>query len=221
MTSISLETALGKQVHASDDLDSVCESKLLELSPSIMGIPSRYKSLQGEPSQKILDDRPEADTVPPPSLLYHGFGHFMDNIRPHKGIIHLDSTQHDLEINVNQFAEEMAKFYRDEDSRMTQGLKALEMIWGKPFIPASFGQVHANFGCYYGPHNAMTCIVKFQNEPADIYSMAMVELTGYIAYSHKQSLNQYGALFKGWNVPCLGLTVVGKLNISEYPDALT
>ncbi|KAH9041965.1 hypothetical protein EDB84DRAFT_1473900 [Lactarius hengduanensis] len=44
---------------------------------------------------------------------------------------------------------------------------------------------------------------------ADNHSMAMVELTGYVARSHKESFDHFGKLFRGWNVPCLGLTVVG------------
>ncbi|KAH8986309.1 hypothetical protein EDB92DRAFT_1879504 [Lactarius akahatsu] len=39
--------------------------------------------------------------------------------------------------------------------------------------------------------------------------MAMVELTGYVAHSHKGSFDRYKDLFEGWNVPCLGITVVG------------
>lgn len=204
MIFILLETTLGKRPYASDGLDSVRESKLLKRSPSVMGVPYMYKSLQGESSQRILDDRPEADAIVPASLLYHGFGHFMDNFRLHKGHVHLNSKQCDLERNADHFAEQMTKFYQDEDLRATHGLEALGRILGVSLILAN-----TDCGHYYGPHNAATFVVKFQNE--HIYSMAMVELTSHIAHLHKQSLDQYGALFKGWNVPSLGLTVVGKL----------
>ena len=47
-----------------------------------------------------------------------------------------------------------------------------------------------------------------------------VELTAYAAHSHKGAMNHDDsqAVFKGWRVPCLGLTVVGKLNTSGSLD---
>jgi hypothetical protein len=95
---------LGKQPCVSDDLNSVCELKLLKYSPSVIGMPSMYKMLQEEPSQRILDDCPqdcpEADAILPASLLYHGFGHFMDNFRLHKDHAPLNSTQCNLLITL-------------------------------------------------------------------------------------------------------------------------
>ena len=214
MTSIPLETAIGKRPLALDGLDIVREAKLVKIAPSQTGKPSIYKPLQEEPSQRILDDRPTEDPLPPASLLYHGFGRFMDYSSPHKGIC-VDEKRRDLEGHVNHFAKEMAGFHGSEESRRDKGISILKKILGVEIMAASIGGVRTD-GHYCGPHNAAICVVKFKNEPADIGSIAMVELAGYVAHSHKQSFDQFGFLFKDWNVPCLGLTVVGKPNIELW-----
>ncbi|KAH9049253.1 hypothetical protein EDB83DRAFT_2631667 [Lactarius deliciosus] len=168
-----------------------------------MAKPSKYKPLQNQPSQKILDDRPQADSVPPLSLLYDGFGYFIDNSSLHKPIC-ADEEQRNLEIHFNDFANGMTGFYPSEESRRNTGLGLLNKLLGIELMPASIGSVRTD-----GSHGAAICIVEFKNEPADNSSMAMVELAGYVARSHKESFDRYKDLFEGWNVPCLGMTVVG------------
>ncbi|KAH9007198.1 hypothetical protein EDB86DRAFT_64410 [Lactarius hatsudake] len=176
------ETTLGKRPLAhdssSDDFDFARDSKILTFAPSELGKPGKYKSLQGDSNQRILDDRPEADQVSPASLLYHGFGHFMDSFT-HKGIP-VNEEQRGLERRVDEFAVEMTKFYPDEESRRVKGLDVLGDVLGRELTAAAIGSVYTD-GHYCGPHKAAT-----------------------------QSLNyQSGPLFNGWNVPSLGLTVVG------------
>jgi len=72
---------------------------------------------------------------------------------------------------------------------------------------------------YETPHEASLCMVEFKNELCDITSMPMVELTGYVA--HLQSQAMLRDRYAGSHVPCLGLTVVGKLNISDLQTSLT
>ncbi|KAI9448414.1 hypothetical protein H4582DRAFT_1802901, partial [Lactarius indigo] len=192
-----------------DEFDFVSGSKILTFPPSDLGKLAKYKSLQRKSDERILDDRPEADRVPPASLLYHGFGHFMDNSRPRKGI-RVDEVQRDLERRVDDFAVKMTTFYRNEESRREKGLDALGDILGRELTAAAIGSVYTD-GHHCGPHKSVTCVVEFKNELVDISSMPMIKLTGHVAHSHKQSLGyQSGPLFKGWNVPSLGLTVVGK-----------
>ncbi|KAI9449640.1 hypothetical protein BJY52DRAFT_1192413 [Lactarius psammicola] len=203
------QTAIGKRPLADDSLDIVREAKIFKFAPSQMGWPSTYKPLQKESGQRmILDDRPTADPLPPASLLYHGFGRFMDDSSPHKGI-RMDEKRRDLERHVYHFAREMAGFHEDERARRENGLDDLKKILGVEITPASIG-AGVRTDCHYlGPHDAAIFVVEFKNEPADNKSMPMVELTGHVAHSHKQSFDKFEGLFKGWNVPCLGLTVVG------------
>ena len=58
---------------------------------------SEYRTLQGNQVAKILDDRPEQDSVPPASLLYDGFGHFLDPFRRREEVYDLSTKRRDLE----------------------------------------------------------------------------------------------------------------------------
>ncbi|KAH9041827.1 hypothetical protein EDB84DRAFT_934548 [Lactarius hengduanensis] len=208
---LPIRTTLGKRPLAhnssSDDSNFAWDSKILTLAPSHLGKLGKYKSLQGNASQRILDDRPEVDEVPPASLLYHGFGHFMDSFA-HKNR-RVDEERRVLERCVDDFALKMTKFYHNEESRRGKGLDALGVILGRELSAAAIGGVYSD-GHYCGPHKAATCVIEFKNELVDISAMPMIELTGYIAHSHRQSLDyQSGPLFDGWNVPSLGLTIIG------------
>ncbi|KAI0248667.1 hypothetical protein BJV78DRAFT_1130931 [Lactifluus subvellereus] len=213
-TIISLAAVLDKRSRAADDLDFALDSKLAKATPSEIGKPGKYKSLQGQQSQKILDDRPVPDSVPPASLLYGGFGHFMDIFSRRGDICDLDTKRQDLEMAVNSFADTMSDFYNKEADRREEGLRALNKILSlrgdgdNKLMATSIGTVHWD-GHYDGPHEAASCIVVFKNELVDISSMPMVELTAYAARSHKQAMERSEELFRSWRVPCLGLTVVG------------
>ena len=67
---------------------------------------------------------------------------------------------------------------------------------------------------YDGSHDAASCVIQFKNELVDITSMPMIELAGCAAHSHKEAMGRHREVFRSWRVPCLGLTVVGKLDIS-------
>ncbi|KIL58377.1 hypothetical protein M378DRAFT_170630, partial [Amanita muscaria Koide BX008] len=62
-------------------------AKIVTNEPSDIGTSEKYQSLQGDPSERILDDRPKPDDdIPPISLLYEGFGHFLDIMDGHKNV---------------------------------------------------------------------------------------------------------------------------------------
>ena len=67
---------------------------------------------------------------------------------------------------------------------------------------------------YDRSHDAASCAIQFKNELIGITSMPMIELAGYAAHSHKGAMERHREVFSSWRVPCLGLTVVGKLDIS-------
>ena len=170
-----------------------------------------------EPNQRILDDRPKADAMTPIALLYHGFGTFLDTFnRLGDGPSIIDERQRQLEKAVDNFANEMADYFKDKEMRRDRGLNRLNKILAidhhKELMPASIGSVCSD-GHFNGPLGTTACVVEFQNEPANNNSMPMVELVGYIARSQLQAMDRLQAVFKGWNVPCVGLTVVGMLII--------
>jgi hypothetical protein len=164
-----------------------------------------------------LDDRPEPDSVPPASLLYDGFGHFMDIFRRREDV--LTPERRDLESAVDNFADLMSSFFDNEDKRKMTGLDALNEILSlnghNKLAAASIDStpIHSD-GHYNGPHDAVSYIVKFINELVDISSMPLIELIGYVAHSHAQSMKSHEELYVGWRVPSLGMTIVGKSHFS-------
>ncbi|KAF8478986.1 hypothetical protein DFH94DRAFT_746856 [Russula ochroleuca] len=203
-------TVLGKRTR---EVGDVLNSKIYTTSPSQMGKLREYKSLQQDQNKRILDDRPVPDSVPPASLLYDGFGHFMDIFRHRKDVYDLSLKRRNLELAVDNFAELMTDFHDNEDGRKMKGLLALNEILSNnsnKLAAASIDStsIHSD-GHYNGPHDAVSCIVGFKNELVDISSMPLVELIGYVAHSHAQSMARHEELYKGWRVPCLGMTIVG------------
>ena len=183
-----------------------------------MGKQSEYESLQRDPSERILDDRPEQDSVPPVSLLYEGFGSFLDIFRRREGVYELTLERRDLEVAVNYFAEAMTSFFESEAERKTTGLNALNAILSTgshtKLTTASVDSNRICSGGYYnGPHGAISCIVEFRNELVDVNSIPLVELVSCVAHSHAQSIKSHKDIYMGWRVPCLGLTVVGELHV--------
>jgi hypothetical protein len=175
--------------------------------------------LQRKPSAKILDDRPGPDHIPPVSLLYDGFGLFHDTSSRWGDEHDMDTKRSNLANAVDAFAEKMTDIYPAELERREAGLNALNSIFfldgHHQLMVAFIDTVHTDGHCN-GPHGAASCIVKFRDEPADIKSIPEVELTGYAAHSHKQSIktSEKGKkVLLGWRVPCLGLTIVGKLTL--------
>jgi len=199
------------------------ESTLVRTAPSEMGKLENYRALQRIPSQRILDDRPAPDSIPPVALLYDGFGSFMDVFGRQGDICHLDGKRRNLEMAVDSFAEKMADIYDDEEAdRMEEGLRALNQILslrcsGNKLMATSIGTVRSE-GHYNGPHDAASCVVEFNDEIVDIGSIPTVKLVGYAAHSHRHAMELHPEVFRCWRVPCLGLTIVGKLNISVSSD---
>jgi hypothetical protein len=217
MMFISLAAILGKRKRSIDELHSILESKIFTAAPSQMGEMIEYKSLQLDPAVRILDDRPSQDLVPPASLLYDGFGHFLDISRHREDSHDLTPKRRNLELAVDSFAEEMTSFYETEDERKMAGVRALNAILSLEghdrLSPSSIdsSRMHSD-GHYNGPHDAISCIVEIKNELIDISSIPLVELTSFVAHSHAQAMERHQALYLGWRVPCLGITVVGKLD---------
>jgi hypothetical protein len=180
-----------------------------------MGKLREYRQLQNDPDTKILDDRPLPDSVPPASLLYHGFGHFLDIFRGHEDVSHPPQWRRNLELAVDWFAEEMTIIHDNEDERKYRGLRALNTILDldgrKELTAATIGPSRVcSDGHYNGRHDAVACVVEFKNELVDISSIPVVELTSYVAHSHAQSLKRFKKLYRCWRVPCLGMTIVGE-----------
>jgi hypothetical protein len=215
MTFTLFAAILGKRTRSIGEHHFILDSKLFNAAPSKMGTLEEYKSLQRDPALRILDDRPVQDLVPPGSLLYDGFGHFLDIFRCREDLHDLTPERRSLELAVDSLAEAMASFYGTEDERRTAGIQGLNEILSlenlSQLYPASVDASSIKSdGHYNGPHNAISCIVEFKKELVNIKSIPLVELLGYVAHSHAEAWKRHPDLYLGWRVPCLGITVVGK-----------
>lgn len=184
-----------------------------------MAQPSCYENNQHNSSEKILDDRPEPDAdIAPISLLYDGFGDFLDIFDGKTDVAGLSEINiAELQKAVDDFAQKMCRFYDDEDGRRTTALRALNCIFSArtgTAIPslhaAAIGSVRT-VGYNVARHGGGALIVGFKNQSAGNKAIAEVELTGYVARLHATGMDEHRDLFERWRVPCLGLTVVGKL----------
>lgn len=196
-------TVLGKRTH---DLNSVQDSKHIEAMRSQTG------KLPKLPTEKILDDRPEPDSVPPVSLLYDGFGYFMDAFRSREHASSVGTRWRDLELAVNDFADEMAGFYCDDASRSGGGLRALNVILalgdGKKFRAVDISTAHSDSD-YDQPYDTTTCPIWFKNEAVDLNSMPVSDLAAYAARSRDILMQHSEGVERGWRTPLLGLSVIG------------
>ena len=96
---------------AVDEPGFLQRSRIFRTAPSEMGKLSEYRSLQ-KSDLKILDDRLKEDLVPPPPLLYDGFGHFLDTFFRRRGEVPKQSTgRYAPELAVNYFAQDMTAIY--------------------------------------------------------------------------------------------------------------
>jgi len=218
----TLAPVLGKRSRPADDYAT--KSKLAQTAPSSLSKLHSYLRLQENSSQRIWDDRPCPDPCLPISLLFAGFGEFLDAANRLEDEFHLDAKRRKLRSDVDFFAEEMTKFYEEERDRRKAGLSALNKILSyrgpNRLMAAAIGSVNSD-GHYDGPLGVSSCVVGFKKELCDITSMPMVELIGYVAHSYRQAILDSSNVFQGRRVPCLGLTIVGTLNISDPQTSLT
>ena len=139
----------------------------------------------------------------------------MDTFRRREDVYDLTPERRKVKLAVNTFAEAMTAFFKTENERRTKGLNALNAILsldGHHELAAACVDSSriCTDGHFNGPHEAISCIVEFKNELVDINSIPLVELVGYVAHSHAQSIQSHRKLYMGWRVPSLGLTVVGE-----------
>ena len=93
--------------------------KIVTDTPSEVSNLQTYKTLQRQPQQRILDDRPSAGRfIPPTSLLYNGFGYFDDVVNKRRQVPGESSIlETKLWDEVDTSAARMAQFYDSEAVR--------------------------------------------------------------------------------------------------------
>ena len=204
-----------------EDIHSrVKQTKINEVALSVLAKYKCYMGFQGDSKQKIWDDRPIPDPgIPPISLLYSGFGHFLDIMDGRVDVPGLEDIRKDvLEKAVDDFAKAMTGFFDLELDRMNEGLGHLQQIFIArrhlkiPLIEAANVGVGSAIsdGHNIAENHATSIVVEFKNWHAGNDSLPQIEIVGYIGRLNTVLSGKSPDLFKRWNVPCLGLTIVGE-----------
>jgi len=192
-------------------------SKVARTAPSSFAQPRTYRSTQKDLTDKILDDRPsEDDDIPPVSLLYDGFGQFLDIFAGDTNVEDVNDVKvSDLQFAVDNFAQLMCGFFDVEYQRRDAGLPALDKIFAarkdgsRAEIKAeAIGSVTTD-GHYTGDHGVATMVYEFKNWSTDISALPEIQLVGYFAHSFAREAAKYSGKLDGWRVPGLGVTIVG------------
>ncbi|RXW24601.1 hypothetical protein EST38_g1201 [Candolleomyces aberdarensis] len=189
--------------------DLLKRTRLAQDAPSQVARSSTYKSIQHDPFEKILDDRPSPDAdIAPIALLYHGFGHFEDIIACRKAT---DIEQ--FKPAVDKFAEAMSRFYLFEDERRDAGLPLLNIILAirggaaTPLLSAAaIGSVRSGAHSV-GRHDGPITVVEFKNELNGIGALPHVEAVANAAHLHAR-IDGWRHLFQEWRIPYLGITII-------------
>ena len=206
---------------SSTSLDVFLGLKVATEAPSKVSRRENYQTLQNQPLQRILDDRPCADLfIPPISLLYDGFGIFDDvrhGRRPIPG--ERDILEVKLWGEVGTFADQMAKFYDTEADRRGVALRHLGRIFCARRNPQAVGW-STDTSCVFPPqmdkhlkgaHGAIVFCIKCKNELSNISCEPSAELVSCVANSYKEQWEgAHRDLFDGWRVPALGMTQIGE-----------
>ncbi len=154
LTRIPLGISLKRLPSEAGNLERLKQSKLANTAPSLIAQPSEYCSLQGRLSERIFDDCPERDDdLPPISLIYDGFGSFLDIFLGRLDVPGLsDIDFRELQVHIDTFADSMCRFYTTEDDRRDAGIRHLNSIFATwtgdttiPHLqPAAIGSARAD-----------------------------------------------------------------------------
>ena len=215
-----LSGSLGKRAapEPADIFDRLKRVKVVTTAPS-----TTYKCLQYQPSEKILDDRPEPDPdIPPIPLLYDGFGHFLDIMDARDdvpGLADVDVLK--LRKEVDDLASMMTGYFNNDDDRRDAALPCLNRIFsarGGINIPKLAAAAIGSDGHNIATHGTGTMAVKVKNRSTGTTSLPQIELVCYVARLDARGMDDdiRRQLYLQWRVPCLGLTIVGELNVSAF-----
>lgn len=200
-------------------------------APSTTGKSDIYERLQQQPSEKILDDRPDPDPdIPPIPLLYDGFGHFLDIMDARDDVPGLaDIEVLNLWKEVDDLASKMTGYFDNEDDRRDAALPCLNRIFSArrgidiPELAASaIGSVRTD-SHNTAVHGAGSMTTEFKNWMTGTSSLPQIELVCYVARLNARAMSEEARrqLYLRWRVPRVGLTIVGELDASAFHVYLT
>ncbi|KAI6113734.1 hypothetical protein EDD16DRAFT_1834230 [Pisolithus croceorrhizus] len=217
----------------SNVVELVKRAKLATMSASSLAQPETFITLHKKPGELILDHRrvhnPEesckkpsdfVDNLPPVSVHYKGFGHFLEVFRGSRDVPVMESVDSEsLRLVVDELAESMSLIYENEQVRERRGLDALDDIFSArdddlPVVVMGTNDSNSSnsdLGYFLGQRRAAYCIAEFKNESGCGSVIPYVEMTGRFAHSMKEAAERLNSasVMRGWNFPCLGIAITG------------
>ncbi|KAF8999401.1 hypothetical protein BDQ17DRAFT_752401 [Cyathus striatus] len=106
--------------------------KIVSYSPEDLASPAIYEPLQENPDERILDGRPQAEytDIPPISLLYDGFGQFLDIAQGKTDVEGYNEVNiSELKSGVDELSEWMCQFFRSKVNRRHHALHLFYSIF--------------------------------------------------------------------------------------------
>ncbi|KAL5492142.1 hypothetical protein ACEPAI_3589 [Sanghuangporus weigelae] len=206
-----------KRMREEEDLSVQIErfkkQRIVETTPSTLA--TQYSTIQKDPQERILDDIPDPDTdVSPVSLLFDGFGKFLDTFRTYDGLpVNVASVPrahcHSL---IDKFAEKMCQTYPDENRRNNACLQAINDIF------AAYGIDNATFqraviekvisdGHFLTERNTVGGVVEVKNSGSGTRGIH-IQMVGYAARGRAEASGGSNKELMLWRAPCMGISVV-------------
>ncbi|KAH6901118.1 hypothetical protein BKA70DRAFT_1312451 [Coprinopsis sp. MPI-PUGE-AT-0042] len=190
------------------------DSRLVKMSPMSIARLSNYRDMQYTPSQRIFDDRPEADMniaplsfsilpsdpmegrFPDDMARIHSARFFIDKIFKHKNVPSLTA---------GAIAD---TFPSDRDD---QGpYKALLAMFDSPSLSSiPIVDTGVSDGHSMGPHGVPLAVLQVRNTVNNRGTNPEVQAVSCVAHIHARMSPPTSDLLDRWRIPCLGITVTG------------
>ncbi|KAF9003645.1 hypothetical protein BDQ17DRAFT_1409037 [Cyathus striatus] len=197
-----------------DLLSRIKRRNTVMLSPSSLAKPSIYEPMQEVLEERIFDDRPcEDDGIPPTSLLYDAFGEFLDIYDGRTDVRGLNLVNVPmLQGAVDDFAEEMCKFFANDNHRKSSGIDLLNEIFSARYngdcIPVLIAD-QGTTGAQYTIYSVASIISEFRNISVGNSEIPEAKLIGRFARSIVHGMERFPNEVEGLNrIPSLGITII-------------
>ncbi|KAH6905113.1 protein kinase subdomain-containing protein PKL/ccin9 [Coprinopsis sp. MPI-PUGE-AT-0042] len=178
--------------------ERIKRTRLATIAPSRVGKLSFYRDLQCDSEERLYDDRPEPDDLPPLELLSRPFGVFVDDFR--QTFTHSFETE-SLRANIGRLADQMCCTYATDEDRRWAAVPLLDEILG------GLGAYTGNIVSDEGPNGGLTTVINFKNDLCGVDTMPAVEAMSFAARFHADM--SHPEVFQRYRLPCLVITIVG------------
>ncbi len=208
IVSHAFTAVLGKRKPEEDYIREAKSSKLATMSPSKLDDYSVYIDLQKDEKQKILDNCPAPDEdVPPSSLLYSGFGRFVDNL---SGVADRSSNSN-YKNHVDEIMGIMCRCGNEKDKQTAVLESLLKIIFRDPTTFSSIieGYDATTDGHVLAAHGGPSVIVEFERSEPHLASHFL-----------KLALGAKDEVSRGWRQPALGIIVRGEVRYLSWRTLL-